>query len=72
MSLKAQIEEVLEFEDVVIVETTTTNTTGTELWNYAINKHGILFQFAIPKSETDAGVIEDFLEFIEHEVQSVG
>jgi predicted site-specific integrase-resolvase len=65
MSLKERIETVLEFEDVVVAEKVTQNMTGKDMLNYAINKHGVVLQFAIAADETDEGVIEDFLEYIE-------
>lgn len=71
MSLKQQIEDMLEFEDVVVAETETTNIVGKPIYNYAINKHGVVLQFSIPVEEQDPGVIEDFLEYIESAIQEI-
>lgn len=71
MSLKERIETVLEFEDAVVAEKVTQNMAGKDMLNYAVNKHGIVLQFAIAADETDEGVIEDFLEYIEATVADV-
>lgn len=71
MSLKERIETVLEFEDVVVAEKVTQNMAGKDMLNYAVNKHGVVLQFAIASDETDEGVIEDFLEYIEATVADV-
>lgn len=73
MSLKQQIEDVLEFEDVVVAETIKPHPlTGKDIYNYAINKGGIVLQFAIPVDEvSDPGVVEDFLEAIEASVANL-
>lgn len=71
MSLKERIETVLEFEDVVVAEKVTQNMAGKDMLNYAVNKHGVVLQFAIAADETDEGVIEDFLEYIEATVADV-
>jgi N-acetylglutamate synthase-like GNAT family acetyltransferase len=71
MSLKTRIEERLEFEDVVVAEKVTQNMAGKDMLNYAVNKHGIVLQFAISSDETDEGVIEDFLEYIEATVADI-
>lgn len=71
MSLKTRIEDRLEFEDVVVAERITQNLAGKDMLNYAVNKHGVVLQFAIAADETDEGVIEDFLEYIEATVTEV-
>lgn len=71
MSLKARIEDRLEFEDVVVVENTTETPTGRKMNNYVVNKHGVVLQFSIPVDTTDEGVIEDFLEYIETAVRDI-
>ena len=39
MSLKKRIEDMLEFEDVVVAEKVTQNMAGKDMLNYAVNKH---------------------------------
>lgn len=65
MSLKERIEDRLEFEDVVVAENETETPTGKKMRNFSINKGGVVLQFSISTTETDEGVIEDFLEYIE-------
>lgn len=71
MSLKKRIEDMLEFEDVVVAEKVTQNMAGKDMLNYAVNKHGVVLQFAIAADETDEGVIEDFLEYVESSVADI-
>lgn len=71
MSLLERIKTVLELEDVVVVEETTYSPIGTEMRNFVVNKGGVVLQFSIPKDETDEGVYEDFLEYIESAVQEI-
>lgn len=65
MSLKTRIETMLEFEDVAVAQNKTQTPTGRKMDNYVVNKHGVVFQFSLAEGETDEGVIEDFLEYIE-------
>jgi N-acetylglutamate synthase-like GNAT family acetyltransferase len=56
---------------VAVAEKVTQNMAGKDMLNYAVNKHGVVLQFAIAADETDEGVIEDFLEYIEATVADV-
>ena len=69
--LKERIETLLEFEDAVVAENIVETPTGRKMRNFAVNKHGIVLQFSIPEEETDEGVIEDFLEYIEATVADI-
>ena len=68
MSLKKRIEDMLEFENVAVGERTNEDGTGRSVTTYSVNKGGVVLQFAIATEETDEGVIEDFLEYIEVQV----
>lgn len=70
MTLLKRIQDVLEFEDVVVTENVTYSPIGTEMRNFSVNKRGVVLQFSIPKDETSEGVLEDFLEYIEATVQN--
>lgn len=65
MNLLDRIKKMLEFDDVSVAETLTETPTGKKLRKFAVNKRGVVFQFNLPAEETDEGVIEDFLEFID-------
>jgi N-acetylglutamate synthase-like GNAT family acetyltransferase len=71
MSLKSRIETLLEFENVAVGERTTEDMTGRNITTYSVNKGGVVLQFAISADETDEGVIEDFLEYIESRVHEL-
>lgn len=69
--LKARIEDALEIEDVVVAENIIESPTGPDQRNFAVNKRGIVLQFAIPVDETNEGVIEDFIEYIQAAVAEI-
>lgn len=71
MSLKDRIETMLEFENVAVGERTSEDMAGKEITTYSVNKGGVVLQFAIASEETDEGVIEDFLEYIEARVHEL-
>lgn len=71
MSLLERIKDRLEFEDAAVAEADTENPVGKKFKTYSVNKHGVVLQFAIAADETDEGVIEDFLEFIEASVSEI-
>lgn len=71
MSLKQQIIDMLEFENVSVGEKVGEDGTGRSITTYSVNKGGVVLQFAIATDEQDSGVIEDFLEYIEVQVNQL-